>query len=929
MSRGNWVASWRTALRVARREARRAKGRTALVAVMIGIPVLGLGFAAVTYDMFNLTPQERVTRDLGAADATMRWASAGPVFQEPDGNGWGSNGNDQGAGAKTDADLLAVLPAGSRVTRPTTGTVDMQTVAGTGLVEGYGLDLTDPIYAGHVKLLRGHAPAAATEVALTEQAIDHLGAGIGGTITTADRAHTYTVVGVVEFPDQLGETMVFAPGALPPSPPGMESGPADWFVSTPAPLYWDDVLKLNEKGLVVRSRAVLLDPPPAGATEMGVRTSTPDVQELALGGLVVGLCILEVALLAGPAFAVGARRRQRQLALVAASGGTTAHVRRIVLADGIVLGLVGAVSGIVLGILVAFVGRPLVEEYLFHSRAGGYRVFPLALGGILLLAMATGLLAALVPAFIAARQPVVAALHGRRGITRSRKRWLALGLLMIAGGAALAVLGAWRVSSNIVLAGLVVGELGLVLCTPALVGLIARLGSRLPLAPRIALRDTARNRAAAAPAISAVMAAVAGSMALGVYLGSSQAQMSASYQPSLPTGNAAVIFDDMGGPMRTGEEPAGDKREELAAALRANLPVERISTVSGLRCASEPKEPVDPPVVGGKAVPTGYCGLHVYAELPKERQCPYWTVGHELSLAEQKTAAHDGRCKNSSSYWSSGLGDTVVDDGTALADLTGATGDDLTQATAALRAGGVVVADPRLLTNGTATLVVEQYGEGDQQPEPKRITVPAYAATAMPGLHTLIVSAAVADRIGAKVVPFALVAGVSRVPTQAEGDAVRAAVRAVDYRRYVQIEAGSESRSDPTLLILSIAAAVVALGAAGVATGLAAADGRADLSTLAAVGASPRLRRVLSLSQSGVIAGLGALLGVAAGTGVAVAILYALNRVYADRWPAPDPYPIVVPWTNLALLAVVVPVVAMLGAGLLTRSRLPIERRPE
>jgi putative ABC transport system permease protein len=33
-----------------------------------------------------------------------------------------------------------------------------------------------------------------------------------------------------------------------------------------------------------------------------------------------------------------------------------------------------------------------------------------------------------------------------------------------------------------------------------------------------------------------------------------------------------------------------------------------------------------------------------------------------------------------------------------------------------------------------------------------------------------------------------------------------------------------------------------------------------------------------------------------------------------------------VPWLNLAVL-LAVPLVAMLGAGLLTRSRLPIERR--
>jgi hypothetical protein len=34
-----------------------------------------------------------------------------------------------------------------------------------------------------------------------------------------------------------------------------------------------------------------------------------------------------------------------------------------------------------------------------------------------------------------------------------------------------------------------------------------------------------------------------------------------------------------------------------------------------------------------------------------------------------------------------------------------------------------------------------------------------------------------------------------------------------------------------------------------------------------------------------------------------------------------------VPWVNVAVALVAVPVIAMLGAGLLTRSRLPIERR--
>jgi putative ABC transport system permease protein len=34
-----------------------------------------------------------------------------------------------------------------------------------------------------------------------------------------------------------------------------------------------------------------------------------------------------------------------------------------------------------------------------------------------------------------------------------------------------------------------------------------------------------------------------------------------------------------------------------------------------------------------------------------------------------------------------------------------------------------------------------------------------------------------------------------------------------------------------------------------------------------------------------------------------------------------------VPWLNVGIALLVVPLIAMLGAGLLTRSRLPIERR--
>ena len=127
------------------------------------------------------------------------------------------------------------------------------------------------------------------------------------------------------------------------------------------------------------------------------------------------------------------------------------------------------------------------------------------------------------------------------------------------------------------------------------------------------------------------------------------------------------------------------------------------------------------------------------------------------------------------------------------------------------------------------------------------------------------------------------------------------------------------------MTILAIVAGVVTLATA-LATGLAAADGRADLAALAALGTSPRMRRALSLSQAGVIAGLGSIIGTLAGLGTAIAVLITLNQATADAWPVQQPLPIIVPWLNIGTALVVVPLIAMLGAGLLTRSRLPIER---
>lgn len=911
--------SWHTALRVGLRETRRARGRSALVVAMIAVPVLALSFAAVTYDMFTLTQAEELDRRLGGADAEVTWVTDSPITQDVGGNGWSDDVSVSsrptiglGPPAMATSDMVAaLLPPGSRlIPLDLSSVARVSTDAASHRIDVRRFDATDPLARGLVVPLAGRLPTGPDELALTRDAARRFRVGIGDRIDVEEIGQPL-VVGLVEFPDNLGEAALAWPRT--------DANPArTWLVGVPGQLDWALVRQLNRHGVLVASRSVVLAEPTATARD-GMLPEPGDNREvLSFGVLAGGLGLLEVVLLAGPAFAVGARRRRRDLALVAANGGTLAQLRRIVLADGIVLGVTGALVGTVLGVTVAVVGRPLVEEYVAASRAGGYRFNPTALLTIAGLAVAAGVLACLVPAYSAARQDVVETLNGRRGVVRSRRRWLVTGLVLAGAGGGTAAYGATRVNSDLILTGLVLGELGLVLCTPSLVGVLARLGRLLPPAPRIALRDTARNRAAAAPAISAVMAAVAGSVALGCYIASEDARSMTLRQPVVPMGYVSVSYDI---PMAdTDPVPAGRVAE---VARRSGLAVAEVAPIREPGCPAE----IPSPARSGtspQASATRYCTLTV--QIPPERWCPYLPEG-VLTRREQRLALADPRCAEPPNLYYSPVATDVVDDGTALPLLTGAHGDDLRRARATLAAGGVVVTDPRQLRDGTVTVEVTRLLDGVAEPSPTvTVTLPGHLLTTGISAPRAFYSPAALARTGLAAQPWGYIVATDAVPNADVQERFATAVRRLAPDLQVDVERGATSSDRPTLVVLAIAAGTITIGAAAIATGLAAADGRADLTTLAAVGAAPRMRRSLSLSQSGVIAGLGSLLGIGAGLGAGFAILAALNQTYATTWPTPAPYPVTVPWPTLGILFLV-PVVAMLGAGLLTRSRLPIERR--
>ncbi|GAB3847636.1 ABC transporter permease family protein [Dactylosporangium cerinum] len=889
------MRGWLVSLRIARREARRAKGRTALVLSLILLPVLGLSFAAVMYDMFTLTRSEQLDRELGSFEASARWPTDGKIIQDADGYGMDSVERGQPPTPTTDA-LLALLPAGTHVVQVDTREIRLRGGNGEQKLAGHQLDLADPAYHKRVSVLRGTAPGSSDEIALNEAAMELVGVKLGGTVTLPGQGSA-RVVAEIEFPETLRPVAVLRPGTLP--APELSSN-TEWLVDAPGPVTWEQVRALNQHGLLVRSRVVVLNPPPDALIWP---SSSENV--FGLGILVFGLGVLEIVLLAGPAFAVGARRRRRELALVAANGGTPAQLRRIVLADGALLGVVSGVVGTIAAIAIAFALRgcsrstsptpgpartgcspwrcsasPGSPSSPGSARRWSPRSRPRAPtwsrpspGG------ATG------PGPAAAGSSRGSAPSGparRRGLRHRRDR-----LDRRHGRPRPGRAGPGRVHAD------------------------ARRADRqarpaAPARPRIAVRDLARNRSSTAPAISAVMAAVLGAMTVGVYLASDIQRQRDMQVAALPEGYAEITR----GVGNRGERADPLPTQRLVETATSTLPVSRTVELRGVACAQP-------------AAPDAWCWLNPVR--PEHRRCPF-RPGN-VTKEEERKAARDPRCRSDGYMMPGNAGNatTIVDDGTTFGLISAAQGEDLARAEATLRAGGVVVADPELVEDGKLLLGVPS--PDDPEGVKHTVSVPGYVSTTAVSRIFVAISPEAVAKTGLTVDVRGIVAATTRLPTRAEEGAFNAATEGLGNYYHGGIAVPYRPDATVELLVLAIVAAVIALGAAGISTGLAAVDSRPDLATLGAVGASPAVRRRLTLSQAGVIAGFGSLLGAVAGIGAGWAVLASLNRVAGSTWPSETLYTMQIPWLNIAVAVLVVPLVAMFGTALFTRARLPIERR--
>ncbi|MEX0625591.1 MAG: FtsX-like permease family protein [Chloroflexota bacterium] len=528
------TAGTRAILRIARRNIGRSRWRSALIAVLIMLPVAAMVGATAVMIAVTPTAEQSASHQMGRAD----------LLVYPSGEG------------ASVAALQGVLPPGSRIEPFVYGEDHLVLTGMEASVTVRSLDLQGLAH-GMVSLLSGRTPADGSEVAISQAVSALAGVGIGDR-TTLKGLGTPTVVGLVEDSFDLQSRFILVDGSAARTAP---DDSVTWLVGLPSgtdpgSLDWSSVTG-----------------PTGSLFAVTTRTNRVSAADQASPTIIVlgGLAMVEVALVASAAFAVSVRRRQRELGLMAAAGASPRHLAGTVLAEGLLLGVLGSLAGIVVGLLAAEAFSPWLDQ-LTDRRTPPISLSPTWIGMAAGIGLIANLLAALAPAWTAARVPVTTALSGRRPPSTPARRTLAFGVALIGiaigltlGGSALRLRdGGNPLSIPMLLLGAVGGTLGFGACSPWLVERLERPARFLPLASRIALRDTARARSRNGPIITAILASFAATVALAAYATSLAASNAAHWQPYMQSDQIYLQGNvDEAGP---------DVAEALGAVAAAPIP---------------------------------------------------------------------------------------------------------------------------------------------------------------------------------------------------------------------------------------------------------------------------------------------------------------------------------------------------------------------
>jgi putative ABC transport system permease protein len=432
---------------------------------------------------------------------------------------------------------------------PPVDVIENQTFAIPGSINTYQVRAQNPhgpYGQPMLALVSGHFPAGPGQVAVTSGVASDFGLKIGSLWHQGGTART--VVGIVQNPQSLLDAFALVT-------PGQVRNP------TQVTVLFDGHGR-----------------PPAGLagsiTAAGAQTpgNVINPETISVAGLVVGMLL--IALVAVGGFTVLAQRRLRSLGMLASMGATDRHVRLVVMANGTVVGIVGAILGGVLGLAGWLAYRPALEQSSHHL-IGMFSLPWGVIGLALLLAVVAAFFAASRPARAITRVPIVTALSGRPAPPKQVRRSAIPGLVLLVVAF---ILFGWSGSSGNgnsglpkLALGLVVLVVAVILLAPFCLAAIARLGSRSPISVRLALRDLSRYRARSGSALAAISIGILIAVIISLVSAARFANVLDYAGPNM-TSNQLIVYTPNGqggGPNGPGIAPSPATLRSLSAKAHA------------------------------------------------------------------------------------------------------------------------------------------------------------------------------------------------------------------------------------------------------------------------------------------------------------------------------------------------------------------------
>ena len=487
-----------------------------------------LAAGTILVETTGLSPAEQWAQDYGQADAVADWSGTStglPATGPVDPADTAEQTADGVQPILTDDEATAAL----RAAFPDAESMTVVAHGPDAITDGDGhlqqvqvsdAPLSDPVLEGSLELTHGQAPERPGEAAVSDAILDATGAHVGDDIDLL-LAGKVTVTGTVrDAADNDGDLVVTAS----PPPEHIAVGQRAYLTLPGDPDEASTARPLDPQAL--EAAGVQWAPFPGRYADgldlgFGSRVGAGVGDLYALGGV----ALLMVAIVASAAFAVGARRQLRLLGVVAAAGGSPADLRRSVLLQGTVTGLLSSLVGLALAVVGTAAIHPLLDDALNRDVGGlAYPVVLLVLAVVLGTGAATA--AAWLPARTAGAIPTLAALAGRRPQPPLPVAIPLAGLAAVAAG--VATLGVWARESNrpwgVGLGAGVAVVLGATAIAPVLVGGCERVAGRLRRGGRLAARGLARQRLRSGAVVAAIMAPAGLTVLLACFLVTQEAR---------------------------------------------------------------------------------------------------------------------------------------------------------------------------------------------------------------------------------------------------------------------------------------------------------------------------------------------------------------------------------------------------------------------